>query len=295
MVTNTGLPAAVDRHGIDGPDFRAAVDAFHRDGYLPLTGVLPEARVAALNDAVDAVLAEEPPAIAYNIFRAVERHALFADLMEESLPLAHIVNHLGYNLQLHSSVLSVRRPVGDAGGDNFTGGSRSNSGRHVSLNWHRDGPAPQFPRVDCYSAKVCFVLSDMSEAGRGNTRLVPGSHVRAGFRPDLGDPASDVDGAIEVTASPGDAFLFSQNLWHAAAPNRSAVERRLIFIGYSAFWARPVDRDGPLTSLLAGAGEIRRQLVGDIGDSPVSRYVPTDEMMPLLRFWRGAEPVASYA
>jgi ectoine hydroxylase-related dioxygenase (phytanoyl-CoA dioxygenase family) len=266
-----------------------------RDGWLLLRNVLSPDRVAAINAAVDEVIAQEPGAVAYNIFRAVERHPLIADLMEEPSPLALVVNHLGYNLQLHSSVLSVRRPVSGGGGVNFEGKGRSGGGRHVSLNWHRDGPAPQFPRVETYSAKVCFILSDMSEPGRGNTKVIPGSHLRPDFRPDLGDPRRNVEGEIEVCGAPGDAFLFTQNIWHAAAPNESGVERRLIFIGYSAFWARPVDRDGPMPSLLPGATPIRRQLVGDIGESPTSRYVPTDELMPLSRYWRGPPPVQSYA
>jgi len=279
----------------EGPEFQSQVAQFNAEGYLLLRNVLSRDRVDALNAAIDGIIAQEPEAIAYNIFRAVERHGLIADLMEDPLALALIVNHLGYNLQLHSSVLSVRRPVREEVGFNFEGKGRTSGGNHVSLNWHRDGPAPQFPRVDTFSAKVCFILSDLSQPGRGNTRLAPGSHRRPEFRPDLGDPNSEVEGAIEVCGLPGDAFLFTQNIWHAAAPNQSSFERRLIFMGYSAFWARPVDRDGPLSSLLPGASPVRRQLVGDIGQAPVSRYVPSEDLMPLSRFWRGASPVQSYA
>jgi len=266
-----------------------------RDGYVMLRSVLSPDRVARLNAAVDSILAREPAAEAYNVRCAVERDPLIAELIEEAGPLDLIVNHLGYNLQLHSSQLSIRRPLAPEDAPAAGERRRLGVGRMVSLDWHRDGPAPQFPRVEAYSAKVCFILSDMGQAGRGNTKVIPGSHLRPGFHPGHGDPRHDPPGAVEILGAPGDAFVFTQNLWHAAAPNLSAVERRLVFIGYSAFWARPLDVLTDPSALLAGASDVRHQLIGEIGTAPAHRIVPTDDMMPLKRYWRGASPVWTYA
>ena len=56
------------------------------------------------------------------------------------------------------------------------------------------------------SVKLAYWLSDVSETGRGNLKVVPGSHL-TNWIP--GPPRRDVvwpdpDGAVEVTAAPGD-------------------------------------------------------------------------------------------
>jgi len=277
-----------------GP-FDSLFARFNSAGYVVLPRVISQDDVRKLNLEIDGLLARQPDSMAYNLPSAVGLSPLIANLMEYSLPLALIVNHLGYNLQLHSSVLTVRRPVQAQMGENFDANRGRTDGRHVSLNWHRDGPMPQFPRVEAFSAKVCFVLSDMSQSGRGNTRVVPGSHLQPSFKPGRGEPDADFKEMVEICAEPGDAFVFTQNLWHAAAANTSDIERRLVFIGYSAIWARPVDHDGAIPELLADASPVRRQLVGELGSAPVSRYVPSDDWLPLKEFWLGAPPSRTYA
>ena len=66
--------------------------------------------------------------------------------------------------------------------------------------------------------KYAFWLSDVSETGRGNFKVVPGSHKTNWIS---GPPRRDVewpdpDGAIEVTANAGDAVLFDRRLWARA-------------------------------------------------------------------------------
>src|SRR5207249_1451012 len=110
--------------------------------------------------------------------------------------------------------------------------------------WHQDGgrqnlETETFPRP-LLSVKVAYVLSDLSEPGRGATRIIPGSHRRNHLarpeHPELGfeDPA----GAVEVTAAPGDAFIFDRRLWHAPSTNLSLVTRKMLFVGYTYRWIR---------------------------------------------------------
>jgi ectoine hydroxylase-related dioxygenase (phytanoyl-CoA dioxygenase family) len=268
-------------------------ERFERDGYVVIPQVLSPSRVEQVNAAIDTILSGEEDAESYNLRAAVERHPAIAELMEEPLPLQIVVNHLGYNLQLHSSLLSIRRPLKSA--PDTSERRRLGVGRLAGLDWHRDGPSPQFPRVDAFSAKVCFVISDMSRPGRGNTKVVPGSHKRPEFKPTDADPTKELPGAVEVLGSPGDVFLFTQNLWHAAEPNLSDIERRLIFIGYSAMWARRLEEIEDPVKLLENASPVRRQLVGDIGEVPIQRFVPTDAMLPLRSYWRGPPGVMTYA
>jgi ectoine hydroxylase len=89
------------------------------------------------------------------------------------------------------------------------------------FEWHQDGgrqnreieTTPR-PRL---SVKLAYWLSDVSQPGRGNLKVVPGSHVVNWID---GPPRRDVewpdpDGAIEVIAEPGDATFFDRRIWHA--------------------------------------------------------------------------------
>ena len=44
--------------------------------------------------------------------------------------------------------------------------------------------------------------------------------------------------ALATQVKPGDALFFDRRLFHAASPNLSDVERRVLFYGYSYRWLR---------------------------------------------------------
>lgn len=62
------------------------------------------------------------------------------------------------------------------------------------------------------SMKVVAWLSDLSEPGRGNFWVVPGSHLSDSLEI---PPDRNPNGAIPVCAEPGDVTLFDRRLWHA--------------------------------------------------------------------------------
>ncbi|NBD24740.1 phytanoyl-CoA dioxygenase family protein [Paenibacillus glycinis] len=266
------------------PDMPELVRQFQRDGYLILRDVLTEERVARLNLAVDELLAGEPEALSYNWYNSVERHPEIAGLIDEPALLPLMVNLLGYNIQLHISHLTVRKP----NPDDLRTASQS------FINWHQDGPHPQFPRIhglaSTYYVKACYILSDMSEPDRGNTKIIPGSHLKADFTPVQTSVDVPVEGELQVCGKPGDVFIFPQNLWHAGAPNRSGFTRRQLFVGYSPIWMRPIDYHRASERMLEGASPIRRQLLGDISGNCFHYYVPADAMVPLKSLWLGAGP-----
>ncbi|MBO7743598.1 phytanoyl-CoA dioxygenase family protein [Paenibacillus sp. MWE-103] len=264
------------------PDMAELVRQFRRDGYLILRNALSEERVARLNLAVDELLAGEAESLSYNWYNSVERHPEIAGLIDEPSLLPLMVHLLGFNIQLHISHLTVRKPNPDD--------IKTNS--QSFINWHQDGPHPQFPRIhgltSIYYVKVGYILSDMSEPDRGNTKIIPGSHLKADFSPVQTDVDVPVQGEIQVCGKPGDAFIFPQNLWHAGAPNRSGFTRRQLFIGYSPIWMRPIDYHRASDRLLEGASPIRRQLLGDISSNCFKYYVPEESMVPLKSLWLGA-------
>ncbi|ULL15794.1 phytanoyl-CoA dioxygenase [Paenibacillus sp. H1-7] len=263
-------------------------EQFQEQGYLLLRGVLSPEKVKRLNAAIDSIIAEEPEALAYNIYNSVERHEEIASLIDEPTILPLMVQLLGYNIQLHISHLTIRKP--NPNDEQTTSQS--------FINWHQDGPHPQFPRINgitsTYYIKSCYILSDMSQPDRGNTKIVPGSHNRP-FQPDHHNVNDKLPGEIQICGEPGDVFLFAQNLWHAGAPNRSSFTRRQLFLGYSPIWVRPIDYRTASDKLLQGASPERKQLLGVIDDNPFKYYVPNDSMVPLKSYFKGDAGKGGYA
>lgn len=262
-------------------DIPELVKRFEEEGYLLLRNALSAEKVAELNAAVDRIVAEEPESLSYNIYNSVERDPSFLSLIDHPSLLPLMVNLMGYNIQLHISHLTVRKP----------NPNDEKTPTNSFINWHQDGPHPQFPKIGGltarYYVKICFILSDMSEPNRGNTKIIPGSHRIPDFHPVQTDVNVPLAGELQVCGKPGDVFIFPQNLWHAGAPNRSAFTRRQLFIGYSPIWIRPIDYHRASPALLEGADPIRRQLLGDISDNCFKYYVPEAPMVPLKQFWLG--------
>ncbi|RED51877.1 phytanoyl-CoA dioxygenase family protein [Cohnella lupini] len=250
------------------------IKQFQEEGYLLLKDVLPADKVRSLNEAVDGILSEEPEALAYNVYNSVERHDEIASLIDEPSVLPLISRLLGHNIQLHISHLTVRKPNPED--------VRTTTSSFI--NWHQDGPHPQFPTIEgltsTYYIKVCYILSDMSEPDRGNTKIIPRSHNRV-YQPDSQNVRDRLPDEVQICGAPGDVFIFAQNLWHAGAPNQSELTRRQLFIGYSPIWMRPIDYKTPSERLLRDASPIRKQLLGIISDNPFNYYVPEDSMVPL--------------
>ncbi|MFC5650170.1 phytanoyl-CoA dioxygenase family protein [Paenibacillus solisilvae] len=250
------------------------VKQFNEQGYLILRDVLSQARISCLNAAIDEVIADEPETLAYNIYNSVERHSEIASLIDEPAILPLIVNLLGHNIQLHISHLTIRHP----------NPSDAQTATHSFIDWHQDGPHPQFPVIAgltaTYYIKVCYILSDMSEPNRGNTKIIPGSHKQP-YNPNHKDVRQQVEGELQICGKPGDVFIFAQNLWHAGSPNHSDFTRRQLFLGYSPIWMRPIDYHAASENLLKDADPIRRQLLGQISDNKFKYYVPEDSMVPL--------------
>ncbi|MZQ86083.1 phytanoyl-CoA dioxygenase [Paenibacillus sp. 5J-6] len=259
-------------------DIPALIQQFNENGYLILPGVLSAEKVNRLNAAIDRVVAEEPDSLAYNIYNSIERDDEIASLIDEPTLLPLMVNLLGYNIQLHISHLTVRKP----------NPNDVKTESHSFINWHQDGPHPQFPKqagiTSTYYIKTCYILSDMSQPDRGNTKIVPGSHNKP-FHPESQDVDGQVAGEIQVCGKPGDVFIFPQNLWHAGAPNRSVFTRRQLFLGYSPIWMRPIDYRTASDRLLENASPYRKQLLGVIDENPFKYYVPSESMVPLKELY----------
>jgi ectoine hydroxylase-related dioxygenase (phytanoyl-CoA dioxygenase family) len=166
---------------------------------------------------------------------------------------------LGWNVHIYHSHLDVHPPI--------------RVPKPFRFEWHQDGgrqnreiESDPRPRL---SVKLAYWLSDVSETGRGNLKVVPGSHVQNWID---GPPRRDVEwpepeGAIEVQVSPGDVVFFDRRLWHARSDNYSGVTRKAMFFGYTLRWIAIRDELEALHASpgFEGLSPVRRQLLGGIG------------------------------
>ncbi len=98
------------------------------------------------------------------------------------------------------------------------------------------------------SVKLAYWLSDVPAPGRGNLKVVPGSHLTNWIG---GPPRRDIrwpdpDCAVEVTAGPGDAVFFDRRIWHTRSRNHSEHTRKAVFFGYTYRWTAIRDDIAPI-------------------------------------------------
>jgi len=240
-------------------------EQFERDGFLLIRGALTDDEVDYYRDALDRVYAtaEADGRIAagssMHQLSAVANCPEAAGLIDHPVTFPYVWSLLGWNVHVYHSHLDVHPQLP--------------AQRPFRFEWHQDGgrqnrevETDPRPRL---SVKLAYWLSDVSAAGRGNFKVVPGSHLVNWI---AGPPRRDVvwpdpDGAVEVTASPGDVVLFDRRLWHARSDNYSAYTRKAMFFGYTFRWIAIRDEnDGIWSAEWAGRlTPIQRQLLGGLG------------------------------
>lgn len=266
---------------------------FADQGFLLLRDVLTEEHRRSLEAAVDRVYTEEVAAghdrqRTVHLLGFLTRDELFGELLTHPATFRYVWGLLGWNIYTHHNHLDVTPPAPEPEAPYW--------------GWHQDGYRqnsdpetldPAVPRP-MFSLKVAYVLSDLSEPGRGATKIIPGSHLHNSLaRP--ADPGAEPDGAVEITANPGDAFLFDRRLWHSRSTNLSRVTRKLLFVGYTYRWIRPLD-DMPIdraSRWWANRTPVQRQLLGE--GTHTANYWGIgwdgylDEEIPLRRELRGRD------
>jgi ectoine hydroxylase len=239
-------------------------ERFDRDGYLIIRGALTPDEVSRYAAALDRTYAAATsggrvrPGASMHQLSAVANCPEAAGLLDHPSTFRYVWSLLGWNIHVYHSHLDVHPPLP--------------ARRPFRFEWHQDGgrqnreiETDPRPRL---SVKLAYWLSDVSAPGRGNLKVVPGSH-RVNWI--SGPPRRDVEwpepeGAIEVTASPGDVVLFDRRLWHARSDNYSPHTRKAIFFGYTFRWVAIRDEnDGIWSSDLAGRlSPVQRQLLGGL-------------------------------
>ncbi|MCI0636154.1 MAG: phytanoyl-CoA dioxygenase family protein [Actinobacteria bacterium] len=246
-------------------------EAFERDGYAVLEGALSPDELERLIDAVDRVYAieREHEASALHLLAFCGRDGAFLELVDHPATFPLVVDILGSNIFMYHCHLDVHPP-------------ESNGGRRPWM-WHQDGgivnrdlESNPRPRL---AVKMAYFLTDVSEPGRGNFVVLPGSHLSNAIeRPP--DDDNDLPGAVPILARAGDAVMFDRRLWHMRSPNASAITRKALFFAYTFRWVRARDDLEVRADLAHLLTPVRAQLLG-AGDRAIEFWMPDEIDLPV--------------
>ena len=251
-------------------------ERFNTQGYLVVENALDAAmcaRVIAVMDRVDA--RERTEALAGKLLsvpNVLGEDPTLVDLVDWPTTFPKVWGILGWNIYSYHSHLDVTP-------------NESAQAQDWRVAWHQDSmrvndeiESDPRPRL---SLKIGFYLTDVSVPGRGNTLIVPGSHLQNAIDCPQ-DGRSNPPGAEPLCVPAGSALLLDRRTWHSRSANESDFTRKVMWLGYSYRWLRPKD-EMTVEHLYPALPPIRRQLLG-AGVSANGTYDPTPEDVP-LRTW----------
>jgi ectoine hydroxylase-related dioxygenase (phytanoyl-CoA dioxygenase family) len=251
-------------------------ESFNSNGYLVVENALDQATVQRLLEVIDRVDARERTpeqrGKLLSVTNIIREDEALADLLDSLTVFPKVWGILGWNIYLYHSHLDVTPPADEAA-------------LRWRVAWHQDSmrvndeiethPRPRL------SLKVGYYLTDVSQPDRGNTLIVPGSHLWDEIDcPN--DGQTNPAGAQPLCVRPGTAVLVDRRIWHSRSANLSGQTRKVLWYGYSYRWLRPKDKM-TVSHLYPQLDPIRRQILGD-GLSNNGMYDPADGDVP-LRGW----------
>ena len=240
---------------------------FERDGFVVVDNALPAPMVKGLIEVVDSV----KPGVDF-----IGKHDRFLELIDWRRTLPKVWGILGWNIHLYHTHITVTPPV-----------PLEDRPSKKRLHWHQDSgrvnldietiPAPRI------SVKVGYFLTDVSERGRGNFSVIPGSHLKDEVEYPA-DGISNPPEALEVRVPAGTAVIFDRRIWHAGGWNFSDITRKVLFVGYSLRWFHPRD-EMTVSHYMDRCDPIQQQLLGSKTGN-LGLTTPKNEDVPLREWMR---------
>lgn len=258
---------------------------FNANGCLVVENALDADAKARLIEVVDRVDAreqsEEQAGKLLSVTNVIHEDPALVDLVDSPTTFPKIWGILGWNIYLYHSHLDVTP-------------NESARRQDWRVAWHQDSmrvndeiESNPRPRL---SLKIGFYLTDVSEPGRGNTLIVPGSHLQNEIDCPQ-DGKSNPAGAEPLCVPVGSAVIVDRRIWHSRSANESELTRKVIWLGYSYRWLRPKDAM-TVDHLYPKLDPIRRQILGD-GLTANGTYDPTDADVPLRAWLEEHDPAAA--
>ncbi len=269
------------RHSLSGPERRQ----FEQAGYLVIENAVSASRLDRLVNVCNCLLklkrqaglASHAPFSEPNV---IGKDPVLVEMIDCETTFPKVWGILGWNIYLYHSHIDVTPPSDPSPPP----GSPTVAWHQDSLRVNDEIESSPRPRL---SLKIGYYLSDVSEPGRGNTLIVPGSHLQDEIEVPA-DQRSNPPGAIPICVAPGSAVMIDRRLWHSRSRNQSDIPRRVLWIGYSYRWLRPKDQM-TVEQLYSDLDPIQRQLLGD-NPSNNGCYAPADPDVPLRKWLREHSP-----
>ena len=258
------------------------VQAYHRDGFTFLEGLLSPREVEDILDDVESICAgntladhdetrmemepNQPPdgTSVRRLYEPCSHYPRFRDLSQSEMLLNCLEQLLGPNILFHYSKLNMKpAEIGSV------------------VEWHQD--LSYYPLTNRDSLAVLFYLDDTDEEN-GFLRMIPGRH-QDDLMPHAGDrffegrvtDAVNDSGAVGVGGRAGTAIFMHCMTPHASATNRSNRPRRTLILSYRAADAYPV-YTGEMTSRTEASVRLVR---GE--PMPLARFTMTHFPIPLYK------------
>lgn len=222
-----------DTPPLSGDEAALLCQAFHRDGFVHLPGILSPDEVAALKAGIDRVFSE--PRFEENRYgswiavRLFETDPLFEEMLTREPVIGLVERLLGPDCHLIAQNV-VRNAPGQAI-DTFHADDVLMI--PVGEGMERHDPRMQMP---VYIVGVQMPLTDIEAEEYGPTQFVPGSHYAGRHPNDPKSPTFEGRGPVSVLCRAGDIYLQNGQCWHRGAPNDSDRTRYLFQMAFGVRW-----------------------------------------------------------
>lgn len=258
----------------------ADITFYHNNGYVVVPDRVPDAVLKAIHDEIARFEEEARGMTASNDrldledshspdaprVRRIKRPDLISpvvqDLLRSDTVLAPARDLLGPDIRLHTTKLNMKK-----------------AGYGAAIEWHQDFAF--YPHSNDDVLAIGVVIDDIAEEN-GPLMVFPGSHkgpihdhhangVFAGAM-DLERDGYDLADAVQLTAKAGALTIHHGRIVHGSALNRSARDRRLLFLEMMAADAFPIM--GSMTSFDSIEEYDSRILCGEPTKEPRLEPIP---------------------
>lgn len=196
-----------------------------QEGYLIFEGIIDEEWRKNLRAAFDRIYASEGSEAGKEVAQ-VEGVRRLADLVNKDACFDAVYLHPALLAAVHHVLQRPFKLHSLNGHDPLEGFGQQ--------NLHADTGQPCIPGGPYHVVNSMWMLDDFT-AENGATRLVPGSHLKAGRLGDyVEDPSADHPEQIHLLGKAGTVAVFNGNVWHSSYINRSGASRRTLHCAFIA-------------------------------------------------------------
>ena len=222
---------------------------FDTTGFLVIPNALNPEETEACIKAAERVHKPYPKNEWRQLGNTFETEVAFENLIDHPSVFPKVRALLGDNFFLQSSWCTMV-PSGYQGQRFHQDGSTSYPFRKLTT------PTPLI------QLRIGYVLTDLSQEGRGNLVVIPGSHNSSVPLPEGLGP-EEIPISLSLCAEPGTAIMFHQGVYHCGGKNKMDLNRYIVHMVYAPPWLIRSDRKSNSPEFLARISPLRRALMGE--------------------------------